>query len=448
MYSRTERVAPEKFVPSFAVKYATPDEGARPLAETAKFDVLVVSGLDGYAERWATNGQNSYHSLKRLNPDMRILVYRIGPGEYNSADWGKLGDGWEWIKREHGIGTADRWTAKGVFHGHYLEPVTPWPHERLMELGNANWRRYWMAKVYEKYWGSGLHDGTDGVFCDVTGYRVGYSGRWRKEGDTSKEDHPETYFVNGRYRHDKWQRHMNRFYSEARARLEPQGLALSVNFHRSGLQPEKWRDLDAYPDAPVFAMMEAGFVSPHGKQKGYNTGDWHRRVEVLRSLKHVRVLACSRGVKGPVSEGLARMDVPDYRGTTGWDALWFSLTSFLLGFDDERGNAYLNFTAWSYRSYRWFDEFDPRCLHLGKAVAEYRPAGRVYLREFEDGWSVVNPSETDTARGVRVPTGRARVIGHANLKVPQTAPLVGRFDLAPLRGVVLLKEGRKLGNGG
>jgi hypothetical protein len=139
------------------------------------------------------------------------------------------------------------------------------------------------------------------------------------------------------------------------------------------------------------------------------------------------------------------MDVPDAGGMNGWDALWFSLTSFLLGFDDVNRNAYMNFTLWNYQGYFWFDEFDPKFLHLGKAVGEFRQAGPLFVREFQDGFVVVNPGKT-AAKDVATPVANVRVLNHANFRNAEGVPEVSRFDLPAHRGAILLKHGRKVGN--
>lgn len=130
---------------------------------------------------------------------------------------------------------------------------------------------------------------------------------------------------------------------------------------------------------------------------------------------------------------------------TGWDALWFQLTSFLLGYDDVARTAYMSFTVWSYSGYYWFDEFDPRFLHLGKATGEYHKEGSVYMREFEDGFAVVNPG-TQNAKDVASPMKGVRVLNHANFRAADKVAPVARFDLPAHRGIILLKPGRKAGN--
>jgi hypothetical protein len=164
----------------------------------------------------------------------------------------------------------------------------------------------------------------------------------------------------------------------------------------------------------------------------------------MRSLQHVRALMNVHGNARSQAQDITRMDAVDADGNRAWDVLWYALTSFLQGYDDVRQNAYMNFTVWSYLRFYWLKEFDPRYLHLGKARGEMRRVegerGHVYLREFEHGWVVTNPAAAD-ARQVPVPMDQARVLGHDTFERPEAQPLVGRFDLASHRGIVLLKDG-------
>ena len=158
-------------------------------------------------------------------------------------------------------------------------------------------------------------------------------------------------------------------------------------------------------------------------------------------------------VHGPVNSkarDVSRMDGCDTSGNRAWDVLWYALASFLQGYDDVRQNAYLNFTVWGYSRFYWFDEFDPKYLHLGRAQGEYRQAegvgGHVYIREFDDGWAVVNPTKVDV-RTIPVPSGgKARMLTHDTLTRADQQPLVTQFDLPSHRGVLLLKPGRRAGN--
>jgi hypothetical protein len=438
--------ASSKFIPTYTILYGNP-KNARPAEETAKFDLLLSSFSKSYTKLWAANGRNSWQTLKALNPNMKILAYAMGPGEYNTANWGEIGEGWDWMKQHHGNESPDRWTARGIQFATYLQS-RDYHNERLMDLGKPGWREYWIRNVYEDYWGGrkGIDlKGVDAIFSDNTSYGLPWAGHWYKEGEPEATDHPVDYYADGKYLQHKWQENVNRLLAEAVPFFREKGIAFTHNFESLGRHADWWQDLDSQPAPPFAAMDEGGFICPWGKAPArFFTWDWESRVRTLRNLKHVRALVNAHAVV-PEGEGLAKMDVSDSTGMTGWDALWFSLTSFLLGYDDVARNAYMNFTVWSYSGYYWLDEFDPRYLHLGKALGEYRKTGALYLREFEDGFAVVNPGTTD-AKDVPSPVAGVRVVNHANLRSVTGTQPVARFDLAAHRGVILLKPGRKIGN--
>jgi len=429
-----------KFIPTYAILYGNP-KNARPAEETAKFDLLVSSFSKSQARVFAANGRNSWQTLKALNPNMTIVVYAMGPGEYNTAEWGQIGEGWEWMKQHHGNESEERWTARGVKSGAYLQG-RDYSNERLMDLGQEGWRDYWIRTVYRDYWGGakGIDlDGVDGIFSDNTSYGMPWAGRWYKEGSPEIADGPPAEMSEG------WRANVNRFLARAVPFFKEKGVLVTNNFESLGRHADWWAELDRQPAPPFATMDEGGFICPWGKAPArFFTWDWEGRVRTMRNLKHVRALVNGHAVI-PEGEGLAKMDVADSTGMTGWDALWFSITSFLLGFDDVARNAYMNFTVWSYSGYYWFDEFDPKYLHLGKAVGECRAAGPVYWREFEDGWVVVNPGTKD-AKDVAAPAAGVRVLNHGNFREAEKVAAVARFDLEGHRGVILLKAGRKVGN--
>src|SRR5579859_7416310 len=109
-----------KFIPTFAICYSDA-RGARSPEETARFDMLVCSASKRAASAWGQHGRNSWQSLKALNPGMVIAVYAMGQGEYNTADWGQMGEGWQWMKQNHGKDSADRWIAVGEKSSGYLQ---------------------------------------------------------------------------------------------------------------------------------------------------------------------------------------------------------------------------------------------------------------------------------------------------------------------------------------
>lgn len=451
---RAENVAPGKFIPTFAVKYGG-TSGWPTREEAARFDLLDVSASAGHSRVFASEHGNTWQTLKRLNPHIVVFLYQNGPCMYNTAAWGQLGEGWEWIKAEHGIGSADRWTALGAIHGGYLQHK-PYPNERLMYVGNQNWLNFWLDETYVNYWSgpAAFAAGADGVFADNSGYDL--SGGWYLEGKSESEDQPAEYVRDGQYRPELYREDMKQFYTLAVPRFEERGVELVANFGNMARTPQLWEELDNEPHPPFAAMEEGAFVHPWetlGRQGNFvywSEKEWLSQVETIRKLKHVRALM---NVHGPVvsnANDIRRMDAGDAACNRAWDVLWYAMTSFLQSFDDVRQNAYMNFTVWGYSRFYWFDEFDPQYLHLGRAHGQFRRVervhGHVYLREFDDGWAVVNPIDVDVTT-IPVPGGgRARVLGHDSFRQADRQPLVASFDLPTHRGVILLKPGKMVGN--
>jgi hypothetical protein len=244
---------------------------------------------------------------------------------------------------------------------------------------------------------------------------------------------------------------MKSFFARAFPWLAGKKLKIGLNFGDMARRPEDWKELDGEPGAPLAAMEEGAFVHPWGGKGSFvfrSEKEWLSQIAVMRKLKHVCALM---NVHGPVAgdaKGISRMEGRDAAGNRAWDVLWYALASFLQGINEERSNARMNFTVWGYTEFYWFKEFDPRYLHLGRVRGEsHRIEGReghVYVREFDDGWAVVNAT-AQPAVGIAVPEGEARVVEHDTLERPDSRPLVRQFDLPAHRGVVLLKAGRTIG---
>jgi hypothetical protein len=439
-----------KFIPSFAVKYSDARTGLRSAEETARFDLLIVG--PGHWQAWAENGRNSWQTLRTFNPDLVIALYAAGPGAYDTSSWGELGEGWTWMQAQHGIGSDDRWTAVGAWHGTYLQHSV-YGDSRAMFLGNPRWQQYWIDAYYADRWAGGRgqdQTGADAVFADGTGYEVTGADQWRVEGDPSQVDHPSDYY-DGAYDHTRWRADTNAFFERAVSQLaaKPERIKLIPNFGRLDSHPEYWRELEDQPYRPFAAMQEGGLVKSYGTYT-YNYHQWAQKVAAMRDRTIPVVMAC-HGKAGDLAaaSGLARMDLPatdGVTGTTGWDALWFAMVGFLLALNEDRSNGYFGFSIWTYSEYYWFDELDPHYVDLGPPLGDYYVTGGVYFREYEDGWVVANPPYGQGALSVAVPRGSARPIGHAELYDPEAAPLVTRFDLGSARGAILLKPGRRLGN--
>jgi hypothetical protein len=438
-------VAPGKFIPTFAILYGGP-KSERALKEAARFD-LIDAGAH------AVSDANTWRALKLLNPHLKVFIYQLGPGEFSADSRLHSGPGWDWITANHGLASADRWTAIGATHGGYLQ-VSDYPNERLMIIGNPAWQQYWLDGVFNSFWSSkSPNRDADGVYADNMTYRMPYEGDWYSQGHPEGKDVAAEYYRSGVYQAEIWKAQAKAFLARAVPWLADRHCQLILNFGYSALYPQYWPDLDSMPH-PVFGAMEEGaFATPwgvRGRFDFYSEQGWLQQVNAMRHLQHVRALMCVHGPIVSPKADLSRMDfTDDGGGNRGWDVLWFGLTSFLQGYDDVRQNAYLSFTVWSYSRAYWLDEFDPAHLNLGRALGEsYRvdaAVGHCYLREFDAGWAVVNPTATD-AHGIAVPGGQARVLDHYSFEHSELQPLVTRFELPAHRGVVLLKPGRRVGS--
>jgi len=442
----------QKFIPTFAVKYG--GTGGWPaLEDAARFDALLMGAGTSLAQADRSVPGNTWQVLKTLNPGLVMLLYEIGPGEYNTASWGRIGQGWEWITNQHGPGSADRWTAVGAKSGHCLQGES-YGNERLMIPGNPAWQQYWLDNVFAKDWGDSAKATAiaDGIFSDNTSYAMPYVGGWYAQGHADTPDVPSDYYSGDQYNVALYHRQMKSFFARALPWLAARQLKLALNFGDMDRRPADWAELDNEPDAPFAAMEEGAFVHPWGGKGSFvfrSEAEWFKQVQVMRSLKHVRALMNVHGPLAGDAKGVDRMNARDAAGNRAWDVLWYAMMSFLQGLNQDRSNAYMNFTVWSYTEFYWLREFDPRYLDLGHARGESiridGPHGHVYAREFDDGWAVVNPTPS-SATWVAVPQGEARIIDHDSLQRPDASPLVRQFDLPAHRGVVLLKAGRAIGN--
>jgi hypothetical protein len=397
----------------------------------------------------ATNGQ-IWPTLRQLNPHLKIYVYEMGPGEFNAKVDFQPGQGWFWMTANHGLSSSDRWTAVGTY-GDYVQNNG----ERLMIIGNPRWQQYWLDAVSRFWTPESPNDDTDGVFSDNTDYEWPSEGHWYRQGNPKETDVPADYYKNGVYVPEIWKKEAKAFLDKAVTFLEPLHRQIIPNFGYMSKDPQSWHDLDSQPH-PVFAAMEEGaFVTPWGVPGHftfYSEQDWLHQVNALRHLRHIRALMLVHGTVISNALGPERLDATDVGGANrGSDVLWFGITSFLQGYDDVRQNAYLGFTVWGYGAAYYLDEFDPAHLNLGRALGKSdrvdAAAGHCYMREFDAGWAVVNPTDS-LAQGVSVPAGQARVLDHYTFEHADAQPLVGRFDLPAHRGIILLKPGRHAGNAG
>lgn len=426
--------------------------------ELARFSLVDLSQfLAMGTRRWCENPNRPIEEMRRRNPNQVILVYRMSPIEINwQVHERRPVSGrsyYEELRHSHGIGSSDPWFMPGKLTNDYLVDLY-FPQYVAMDLGNPRWRRYWIEQGYEDMWGpnpvldtrgaSGLFvDGAPTVaysnfpFCPMSGFDVQ---SWRC---TSQRDYPARYWERdpstGSWRRNDqlWVQDMFAFIQEAIPYYRERGLQMMFN---------TWTLNQAYVDllnqVRGHAMEEYGFIrSSRHFPPNYNL--WLTRLQNLQAARNFAILNTNAIV---VREGTgpSRMDYEVGQGLRGWDLLWFAMGSFLLGYDPDRRNGYFHFTVAGreedfYRDTYWFDEYDPRYLHLGRprGHAQRLPSG-VWQREYERGWVWVNP--TSSTQTIQVPSGKGRILHHDNFRNPSNVVAVAQFQLGPWRSVMGLRE--------
>ena len=455
IYSINAQLQDEKFFPTYYIKYSTKVDTAEYKSYTqysSQFD-LIIAGASCY-NLWAEKGMNSWQALRSYNPKIILAVYQMGPSEYeDNAPY------WNFIKTNHGAEAgADRWTGSGHKFSYLSNPN--YPTERFMYLGNPDWQKFWVDKTYEDRYVTKLQNfkGTDAIFSDNTNFIVAWPNLWYEENNPGKpefKDHPVDYATaDGIYNHKKWQTDMKTFLNTATPILasKPIPIKLILNFGYMGKHPEYWIELDSMKNTPFAAMEEGAFTHPWSKTFGIY--DWQTKIDVMKNLKNVSALMNSTG-RVPDGKGMAKMDIVMTEGnmgpSTGWDALWFSMTSFLMALNENKSNGYFGFTIWGYRENYFLDEYNPKYLHLGKPLGDYYiptsgSSKDIAFREYEDGWVVTNTPMTESKINVPVPHGKAYIVTHHNLKDPYSSKPVTKFDIGKNRGLILLKKGKKINN--
>jgi hypothetical protein len=443
-----------KFLPVYYIKYSNKPDVAESYTEySSQFDLIIAGEAKEFSNLWAKKGLNSWQALRSYNPKIILALYQMGPLEYeDNAPY------WYWIKSNHGAAAGpERWTGSGHEFNYLSNPF--YHSERLMYLGNSDWQKFWTGKTYEDRYITSLssYKGADAIFSDNTGFSVPYPNSWYDENNLGKEefkDYPSDYATaDGIYDDTKLRKDMKAFFNQAVPFLasKPKPIKLIVNFGNMGEHPEYWIELDSMKNRPFAAMEEGAFVIPWFDT--FENINWETKINVMKNLKNIIALMNNTG-KVNTGEGLGKMDGVITDGNmkfeTGWDALWFSMTSFLMALNENKSNGYFGFTVWGYRGNYYFDEYDPKYLHLGKPLGDYYisttgASKDIAFREYEDGWVVINKWNTDAKTNVPVPSGKAYVVTHRNLKNPY-GTLVTSFDIGKNRGLILLKKGRKIGN--
>src|SRR5262245_59938044 len=129
-----------------------------------------------------------------------------------------------------------------------------------------------------------------------------------------------------------------------------------------------WQALDASATPPDVLMEEGAWAAAWGAAvQFYPEADWKRQVDIMGAIQKSKITLLSHTQLSPGGSGTDNYG----RTVTYWQALWYSLGSFLLGKNDTLNNAYFMFNgAGEYSKLWWHDEYDR--IALGRAVGGYK----------------------------------------------------------------------------
>ena len=122
-----------------------------------------------------------------------------------------------------------------------------------------------------------------------------------------------------------------------------------------------WLALDSMATPPDVVLEEGAFVTLWGGDANFmHEARWKNQVDTLAAISNSKVLFMSHVNTGNVNGSCSSVENPGASGTliplgtvTFWDALWYAMSSYLLGKNDIADNSYfmMRYTT----GYRAFD---------------------------------------------------------------------------------------------
>ena len=421
-----------KFIPTFLVYYGGgPTLTTADVPNLAKYDLIDIDRF-----RYLDIGSNTWTAIKSVNPNVQIYLYEIGPEVYNSQDalpqvslnsLGRYN-----VSRGHPMGSLNGnhpelfqldATGNRIYSVAYSN-VSANQYSYLMDFGSAAYQSYWVtavqADIVSQPWVA------DGVFADnclTFSSSGGYSA------------------ASAWYSTDAlWSAAMNTFSGAIAAGLHGAGQKLWCNKgdSRSAAGSAAWLALDASANRPDVFLEEGAFAVMWGAAVQFFAEDlWKQQVDTVAAIKNAKVATMSHTQLSAGQSGTDNWGNP----VTYWQALWYSLGSFLLGKNDVLGNAYFMFNGGSgYNQIWWYDEYDQ--IDLGKAVGPYAVTTiggvNIYWREFAKGYVYVNPTASNVA-SVTLPQA-SQLLTHDNLlSLPASIPIVSAISLNGHNAAIVLK---------
>ncbi len=420
-----------KFIPTFLVYEGGGHKLTAADAPTlAKFDLIETDRF-----RYSEIGSNTWAAIKAINPNVQIYLYEMGPelytdhDNYPPVDLNDLGR--YNVSRGHPMGSLNgdhpelfQLDAGGnrIYSVNFSNPGAG-RYSYLMDFGASAYQAYWvsavLADIAAQPWAA------DGVFADnclTFSNSGGYS--------ATAASYPTSA---------AWSAAMNAFSSGIAAGLHGYGQKLWCNKgdSDSAAGSAAWAALDGSADRPDVLLEEGAFAVMWGADvQFFPEAQWKQQVDTVAAMRNASVATMSHTQLSPGGSGTDNWGKP----VTFWQALWYSLGSFLLAKNDALGNAYFMFNGGSgYDSIWWFDEYDK--IDLGEAIGPYHVNVygdvNVYWREFERGFVAVNPSAKDAGLWLAQPCVE---LTHDTLASPSSSlPAVNAIGLTGHTAAILLK---------
>jgi chitodextrinase len=425
--------AGSRFIPTFLVYYGGgPKLVAGDEQKLAKFDLIDIDRF-----RYNQIGANTWAAIKAHNPDVQIYLYEMGPESANHMDAAAAVSlnnlGRYNVSRGHSMGSLNG-NLPGLFlldgngqriYNKAYSNVAQGTYWHLMDFGSAAYQQYWVegfkADVIDQPWAA------DGVFVDnclTLSAAGGYSATASR------------YPTNA-----AWSAAMNAFTTAISAGVRAHGQKLWCNKGDTA-SPEgvaAWQALDNGASPPDVLLEEGAFAVKwgNGATQFFPEANWKRQIDLMGAMRNSRIAMLAHTDLHEGQSGADNWGRPVTFGQT----LWYALGSFLLGKNDQLGNAYFSFVDGAdYSRLAWFDEYER--IDLGKALGAYRVSAiggvNVYWREFERGYVYVNPTASDVA-AVTLPQA-SRLLTRATLaSVIDALPLVTAIPLPGHHASFVLK---------
>lgn len=355
----------------------------------SKFDLIVFDRF-----RYKNVNNNTWKELKKVNNDIKILLYQNGAEVSDNTD----------KQKPYFLNNIGRLNISRGNHSGSVSQNKEWfltndlgvrlknklnEHSYLLDYGNKEFKEYWVESTIEdivkKPWKA------DGIMIDNCA--------------TAKINIVNKLLLNkpNKYSDAKsFDTALNGFLNYATAKLNQNQQMVMPNRTNSRLiDGEKaWLELDKSHHPPDIVFDEGAFSVSWGAGdvQFYSHEEWLRQVLLPSKIKNSSVAFLSHTGLKPDEKGVSS----NGNSVSFEQIYWYSLGSYLLakretapytlfGFDYDRNK------HGDYKRISWFDVYSN--LNLGKAQGVAIPVSEknkdIYFREFKTGYVYVNPLNTE-----------------------------------------------------